>query len=124
MGVKALDPPNSSLAQAIARVEAIKDFYSTSYPGLYVSEGRAIEKAIEELKDIARLTTFPDMKVSWKTYIDNAGYQKSLGCFRYHGKLVAITGAQKGKLLDASGNSYPLYLDSGIRPMCLSDVRN
>ncbi|MBI2288653.1 MAG: NapC/NirT family cytochrome c [Chloroflexi bacterium] len=104
-GVKALDPPNSSLAEAIVKVEAIKAFYSISYPELYVSEGRAIEQAIEELKEIARLTTFPDMNVSWKTYIDNAGHQKSPGCFRCHSKLVAITGPQKGRVLDASCDS-------------------
>ena len=111
-GLKALDPPNPSLAQAITKVEAIKDFYGTSYPELYVNEGRAIEEAIEELKEIARLTTFPDMKINWKTYIDNAGHQKSSGCFRCHGKLVAISGDQKGGTLDANCDSCHYVLPS------------
>ena len=58
-----------------------------------------IESAIEELKEIARLTTFPDMKVNWDTYIDNAGHMKSPGCFRCHGKLVAITGEKRGETI-------------------------
>ena len=101
-GLKALDPPNPSLEQAIAKVEAIRGFYSASYPNVYVTQGRAIEAAIRQLKEIARLTTFPDMKVDWNTYIDNIGHQKSLGCFRCHGKLEAITGPDKGKVLSAS----------------------
>ena len=101
-GLKALDPPNPSLAQATARVEAIREFYATSYPAIYVSHGRLIETAIIELKEIARLTTFPDMKVNWNTYIDNAGHMKSPGCFRCHGKLVAITGAKRGQVIPAS----------------------
>jgi len=101
-GMKALDPQNASLAQAYARVEAIRDFYAASYPNVYVSQGRAIEAAITQLKEIARLTTFPEMKVTWKSYIDNAGHQKAPGCFRCHGKLVAISGDKKGQMLTSS----------------------
>ncbi len=101
-GLKVLDPPNPSLDQAISRVEAIRNFYETSYPEIYVSQGRAIEQAIDELKEIARLTTFPDMKVSWETYLDNSGHKESPGCFRCHGKLEAITGEKKGEVISAN----------------------
>lgn len=101
-GMKVLDPPNSSLKEAITKVEAIRDFYSVSYPVVYASQGKAIEAAIEQLKEIARLTTFPDMKASWKTYINNAGHLESPGCFRCHGKLVAMNGSQKGQTIEAS----------------------
>ncbi|MBI4284267.1 MAG: NapC/NirT family cytochrome c [Chloroflexi bacterium] len=100
-GLKALDPPNPSLAQAITKVEAIKDFYRTSYPQVSQEKSQAVTQAIAELKEIARLTTFPDMKVNWYTYLDNIGHQKSPGCLRCHGRLVATTGATKGKALDA-----------------------
>ncbi len=104
-GLNALDPPNPSLAQAITNVEAIKEFYRTSYPQIYEEKEPAIDKAIKELKEIARLTTFPDMKVSWKTYVDNIAHQESPGCFRCHGKLVATTGDQEGKIIDAGCES-------------------
>ncbi len=110
--LNALDPPNSSLAEAIAKVEAIKDFYKTAYPEIYAEKWRAIEDAIEELKEIARLTTFPDMQVSWKTYIDNIAHQESPGCLRCHGKLVAITGDQEGKIIDAGCDSCHYFLTS------------
>jgi len=104
LGLNALDPPNPNLAQAITKVETIKEFYRTSYPQIYEAKGQAIDEAIKELKEIARLTTFPDMKVSWKTYPDNIAHQESPGCFRCHGKLEATTADQKGKVIDAGCN--------------------
>lgn len=104
-GLKALDPPNSSLQQANTKIEAIRDFYRTSYPDVLNQKGAAIDQAIKELKDVARLTTFPDMKLDWKTYVDNAGHLQSPGCFRCHGKLTATSGPGKGKTIDATCES-------------------
>ncbi|MBI2831570.1 MAG: NapC/NirT family cytochrome c [Chloroflexi bacterium] len=95
-GLKALDPPNSSLAEAVAKIEAIKDFYRTSYPQVSKEKKAAIDRAVEQLKEVARLTTFPEMKVTWKSYLSNAGHQESPGCLRCHGKLTATSGPQKG----------------------------
>ncbi|MFH1003836.1 MAG: NapC/NirT family cytochrome c [Chloroflexota bacterium] len=103
-GVQALDPPNPSLDEANARVEAVRDFYRTSYPEVYATEGAAIDAAITELKEVARLTTFPYMGVTWQTYGNNIGHQQSPGCFRCHGKLVATNGSQPGKAVDADCN--------------------
>ncbi len=105
VGLNALDPPNPSLEQAITKVEVIKEFYQTSYPQIYAEKEGTIDKAIEELREIARLTTFPYMKVTWKTYDDNIAHQESPGCFRCHGELVATTGAQKGEVIDAGCDS-------------------
>jgi hypothetical protein len=130
-GLEILTPPNPSLEEAIVRVEAIKEFYSTSYPQVYQEKEQAIDEAIAALKDIARLTTFPQMQVTWETYIDNLGHGKLMstidkqmgkgadanceachyldnsghgqfpGCFRCHDKLLATTGEQKGNRIDA-----------------------
>ncbi len=99
-GLKALDPPNPSLAEAVSKVAAIKDFYQTSYPSTYEEKENSLNEAIEELKEIARLTTFPDMKVTWKTYINNIAHQEWPGCLRCHGKLVATNGEAKGTVID------------------------
>jgi nitrate/TMAO reductase-like tetraheme cytochrome c subunit len=101
-GLKVLDPPNPSLAEAITKVEAIKEFYRASYPQIYQAKEQQIDEAMEEFKDVARLTTFPDMGLTWETYLDNSGHLKSPGCFRCHGKLVATTGDRKGEVIDAS----------------------
>lgn len=103
--LKALDPPSSSLEQAFAKVDAIREFYLTFYPQVSAEKSPAIDKAITKLKEIARLVTFPEMNVTWKTYVDNASHQESPGCFRCHGKLVATTGNDKKEVIDADCNS-------------------
>ncbi len=103
-GVKALDPANSSLAEAFNKIEAIREFYRTSYSQIYSSKQEAINRAITVLQEIARLTTFPDMKVTWKTYADNVGHIEAPGCFRCHGKLIATSGSQKGQVINADCN--------------------
>lgn len=104
-GLKALDPPNSSLEQAFSKVEAIGEFYRINYPQIYTDRKGVIDEAITELKEIARLTTFPDMKVTWKSYIDNSSHRESLGCFRCHGTLTAKSSEQQGKVIDADCDS-------------------
>jgi hypothetical protein len=104
LGVNALDPVNPSLKQAVAKVEIIKEFYRDSYPDVLAQKGVEIDRAIEELKNIARLTTFPDMHVTWTTYVNNAGHQDSPGCFRCHGKLAAAAGQQKGSFINFDCN--------------------
>jgi len=99
--ILALDPPNSSLAEAYAKVESIKDFYRANYPEIYQQKEASINNSIDTAKGIAVLTTFPYMHVTWKTYADNIGHQDSMGCFRCHGKLVVQNGPQKGQTLSA-----------------------
>jgi hypothetical protein len=87
--LKVLDPPNASLSEAYSRVETIRDFYRNSYPDIAASRSQAIEQAIARIKEIARLTTFPDMKVTWNTYPTELGHSESPGCFRCHGTLIS-----------------------------------
>jgi len=102
--IKALDPPNSSLEEAYTRVESILKFYKTGYPQVYNEKKASIENAIVELKEVARLTTFPDMKITYNTYINNISHIESAGCMRCHGKLVADSGEQKGKFINNDCN--------------------
>ena len=101
--IRSLDPPNGSLDEALAKVEAIKQFYRNSYPEIYREKGSTIDTAVAELERIAELTTFPEMKVTWETYDNHLGHQKAdVGCFRCHGKLVATSGERKGMTISAS----------------------
>jgi nitrate/TMAO reductase-like tetraheme cytochrome c subunit len=105
--LKALGLSDSSLEQAYARIEAIKDFYRVSYPKIYLEKKAEIGSAVDKLEEIARLTTFPEMEVDWNTHLDHSGHDEppsdtteldwstlsvfdgSPGCFRCHGNLVA-----------------------------------
>ncbi len=101
MGLWALDPQNPSLEIAIAKVDALEGWYVTYYPQVYEAKKRAVFQALRGLKDIARLTTFPDMNVSWNTYPSNSGHEESAGCLRCHGKLESTDITPK-KVIDAS----------------------
>jgi nitrate/TMAO reductase-like tetraheme cytochrome c subunit len=91
--VSVLDPVNPSLETAYGRLENIREFYRTNYPQVLAEKGDAIDQAINEGKNIARLTTFPHMMVTWETYPSQLGHQESPGCFRCHGKLTAREGS-------------------------------
>ncbi len=99
--VSVLDPPNSSLAIADSRLDDLGSYYATNYPDIYKSKKSNLDQAIAAGKEIARLTTFPDMRVTWETYPSNAGHTQAPGCFRCHGLLVLKSGPQSGAPVSA-----------------------
>jgi len=68
--------------QGIAK--AIPQFYETRYPDLAKSKQLEIRAAVDELKRIYRSTTFPEMKLDWRTHPNNIGHLYFAGCFRCH----------------------------------------
>ncbi len=108
--MSALDPVNDSLDAAFARVESIRDFYRVSYPNVYAASRAAVDRAVTVLQEVARLTTFPHMKVDWKSYVNHSAHSaESPGCFRCHGKLVATSGPTAGKPVDAGCESCHFF---------------
>ncbi|MBI4301950.1 MAG: NapC/NirT family cytochrome c [Chloroflexi bacterium] len=103
LGIEALSHSNPTLQEVINKVGSIEQFYQDSLPSTYTQKKATIDKSIAALKDIARLTTFPSMDVSWETHPNNLGHTKSPGCFRCHGQLVATTD-QAQRPIDASCN--------------------
>jgi hypothetical protein len=108
--MRALDPVNVSLDGAYSKVEAIREFYRVSYPAVYAANGDGVERAVTVLREVARLTTFPYMKVDWTSYVNHAAHSPdSPGCFRCHGKLVARSGPTAGKAVDAGCESCHFF---------------
>jgi len=100
-GMQALGAPSPSLDQAYARIDAVKNYYQSTYPQVYAEKGAVINRALDEFKKIARLTTFPQMRVDWNSYVDNLDHQDAPGCFRCHGKLVATDDDTHRAAIDA-----------------------
>ena len=72
---------------------AVLDFYAKKYPDVASSRGPEIEKLNAAIAAIYDRNVFPEMKVSWKTYLSNIGHKNSAGCFRCHdGKHVSSDG--------------------------------
>jgi len=59
-------------------------FYLTKYPDVDKNRQNDIRNAIAEVQRIYRSTTFPEMKLDWKTHPNNIGHFYFSGCFRCH----------------------------------------
>jgi hypothetical protein len=68
--------------QAIAK--GIQEFYEAKYPEVAKSKQLEIRNAVDEIQRIYRSTTFPEMKLDWKTHNNNIGHFYFNGCFRCH----------------------------------------
>jgi nitrate/TMAO reductase-like tetraheme cytochrome c subunit len=85
--------------EAIAK--DIHDFYANKYPQLSTSKALEIRNAIDELQNIFRRTTFPEMKLNWQTHPNNIGHFYFNGCFRCHdGQHVSLEGKVISKECD------------------------
>jgi nitrate/TMAO reductase-like tetraheme cytochrome c subunit len=62
----------------------VHKFYSAKYPDLEKTKAIQIRDTIAELQRIYRSTTFPEMKLDWKTHNNNIGHFYFPGCFRCH----------------------------------------
>jgi hypothetical protein len=92
--------PNSSEAKLVQ----IESFYATNYPELYELKRGALIKAMTELEELAKLASFPEWEVDWRTHPDNLGHLESPGCFRCHGKLTSLPARGEGKTIDSNCN--------------------
>lgn len=64
--------------------EGLAAFYQENYPELWEGRRVAVNQAIDAVRKLYRQTTFPTMKVDWRTYPDNIGHKMFPGCFRCH----------------------------------------
>ena len=75
-------PTTGAAMQGIAT--SMRAFYSSKYPALENSRQLELRNAIAEVQRIYSSTTFPEMKLDWKTHPNNVGHFYFAGCFRCH----------------------------------------
>jgi len=72
-------------ATAQAQIAATLDaFYRNNYPQAYAEQRQQVASAISAVQNIYTRNIFPEMKVTWGTYVNNLGHSDSPGCFRCH----------------------------------------
>jgi nitrate/TMAO reductase-like tetraheme cytochrome c subunit len=77
--------------QAIAN--GLHSFYESKYPDVAKTQQLEIRNAVDEVQQIFRRTTFPEMKLKWETHPNNLGHFYFSGCFRCHdGQHVSADG--------------------------------
>jgi hypothetical protein len=104
-------------AQAIAK--EIHEFYETKYPDVARTKQLEIRNAIDEVQQIYRRTTFPEMKVNWQTHPNNLGHFYFNGCFRCHdGQHVS----RDGKVLSKDCDTCHTIMEQGEGGMSVTGV--
>ena len=72
-------------AEAAQKIPAgLTAFYAQTYPDVAAKRGAEIQAAGAALLAIYQRNVFPDLKVTWGTYLNNLGHVDSPGCFRCH----------------------------------------
>jgi cytochrome c1 len=72
-------------AEAAQRIpEGLIGFYRQAYPEVAAKRAPEIQAAAAALLAIYQRNVFPDLKVTWGTYLNNLGHVDSPGCFRCH----------------------------------------
>lgn len=92
--VSALTGKYDTTPAAVAGIaKEMNEFYGTKYPDLANSKQAEIRSAIGEVQAIYQRTTFPEMKLDWRTHPNNLGHFYFNGCFRCHdGQHVSTEG--------------------------------
>jgi nitrate/TMAO reductase-like tetraheme cytochrome c subunit len=75
-------PTREQARDAIAA--GLTGFYKTQYPDVYARNTAAIDRAVRATQDLYDRNVFPDMNITWGTYVNNIGHMDSPGCFRCH----------------------------------------
>ena len=83
MQVLGTDYPNKDTAFIMIE-EQLRDYYSTAYEDLYLSQPELVEKAIKGIQEGYSKNIFPHMKVKWSAYPNHVGHLEFEGCFRCH----------------------------------------
>jgi nitrate/TMAO reductase-like tetraheme cytochrome c subunit len=130
--------------EALERIATdMHGFYQAKYPDIEKTKDTQIRAAIVEVQRIYRSTTFPEMKLDWKTHPNNIGHFYFPGCFRCHdGQHVSADGRtvpkdcnichtvleqQEGatSLISAAGTTFRHPVDIGdLTQVTCSDCHN
>jgi hypothetical protein len=96
-GLELLSASYPTKEDGLEAMGGLEAFYRSEYPDVASAKAQAIQQAVEELREIYTLTTFPAMNLTWDSYPDNIGHVDFPGCFRCH----------DGEHLDAGGEPIP-----------------
>ncbi len=64
--------------------QELQGFYESKYSEIAKTKQLEVRNAVDEVQQIFRRTTFPEMKLNWQTHANNLGHFYFNGCFRCH----------------------------------------
>ncbi len=102
----------------------LERFYRENHPDVYAGRRAEITRSAQGVLDIYRRNIFPEMKVTWGTYINNIGHTDFPGCFRCHddahksseGPTISQDCSSCHELLAMEEESPKILTDLGVAP--------
>jgi nitrate/TMAO reductase-like tetraheme cytochrome c subunit len=85
----------TSDAAAAEIPKGLASYYEKNYPDVFKTRASDVQAAGSVLADVYSRNVFPELGVTWGTYIDNSGHRSSPGCFRCHDDEHATTSGDK-----------------------------
>jgi hypothetical protein len=83
--VEILKQTYSTSDEAAARIPAaFEAYYQQAYPDIYQQRQDEVRRSGLAVLGIYQRNVFPEMKITWGTYLNNIGHTDSDGCFRCH----------------------------------------
>ena len=99
---------------------AFERFYQERYPAVAGAKKAELSKAAAAVWAIYGRNIFPDMRITWGTYVNNIGHNDFKGCFRCHDDEHA---AANGKKVSQDCNScHNLLAMDEASPKILGDL--
>ncbi|MBK5292787.1 MAG: NapC/NirT family cytochrome c [Acidobacteriia bacterium] len=100
--------------------KAIDSFYRAGHAGIYGQRKAEIQQAGQAVQAIYDRNVFPQMNVTWGTYINNIGHTDFPGCFRCHDDARASSSGKK--LTQDCNTCHSLLAMDEEAPKILSDL--
>ena len=64
--------------------DTLRKYYQSNFPDVVAKDGSKLEAAIQAVQGIYMRNVFPEMDITWGTYLNNLGHTDWPGCFRCH----------------------------------------
>jgi hypothetical protein len=119
--VEILKQPYSSTEDARARIPAaFTAYYEKNYPQIYSQRRDEVNRSAQGVLAVFERNVFPEMKVTWGTYLNNIGHTDSDGCFRCHDG--SHSSADKQSITQDCGACHNLLASDEKNPKILTDL--
>lgn len=119
--VEILKQTYSTSDDAAARIPAaFEAYYKQSYPQIYGQHQDDVRRSARAVLAIYQRNVFPEMKVTWGTYLNNIGHTDSDGCFRCHDG--SHSSADNQSITQDCGACHNLLASDEKNPKILNDL--
>ena len=119
--VEILKQPYSTSDDAAARIPAaFEAYYQQSYPDIYKQRQDEVRRSARGVLAVYQRNVFPEMKVTWGTYLNNIGHTDSDGCFRCHDG--SHSSADNKSITQDCGACHNLLASDEKNPKILNDL--